>query len=358
MNTTRLDLLNIGLMLLSLVLACTYPYEVFLLAYAFVGPLHYLTEISWLHDRKNFCTRRSDVFLLLGPTVLIMFGIGASFDIWHSPFIAAFAAEILVFTFLSALVYQTVKSPWKRLLALPLVVVGTVLYSLSVGDGYSNVRYWIALYLGTLVHVFLFTASFILLGALRNRSWTGIASLVVFVGAAVFCFLNPMIGRVHGPGPWARAHFAVFGTLDSGLVYLFGMHRSDSREILMPFRNIDELYASPAALKAACFIAFAYLYHYFNWFSKTKVIGWHRISKKRAAAIVTLYLASVGVYLWNYESGLIWLAFLSLAHVSLEFPLNWLSFKECVVRGASLVGWGRRSPTAFGKAGPATAAGK
>ena len=26
----------------------------FLFAYAFLGPLHYLTEISWLHDRQYF----------------------------------------------------------------------------------------------------------------------------------------------------------------------------------------------------------------------------------------------------------------------------------------------------------------
>jgi hypothetical protein len=31
-----------------------------------------------------------------------------------------------------------------------------------------------------------------------------------------------------------------------------------------------------------------------------------------------------------------WLAMLSLSHVTLEFPLNWISFKECAYRGASI----------------------
>lgn len=357
MNTARLDLLNIGLMLVALGLACTHPYEVFLVAYAFLGPLHYLTEISWLHDRKNFCTRKADAFLLLGPTILIMFGIGAAFNAWHLPFIAAIAAEILVFTFLSALVYQTVKSPWKRILALPIVVGVTIAYSFCTMDGYWNLKYWIGLYLPTLMHVFLFTGAFILLGALRNRSWTGIASLVVFVAAAVFCFANPWIGRVHGPGTWAKANFGVFGTLDSGLVFLLG-HRSSSRGILTPFHTLEELYASPVALKAATFIAFAYVYHYFNWFSKTKVIGWHHISRQRAALILALWLASVGLYLWSYQTGLIWLGLLSLVHVTLEFPLNWLSFKECATRGAAILRLRKTSPPSFGNGGTAAATSK
>jgi len=342
MKPVQLDLLNIGLTLVALGLACSRPYEVFLLAYAFVGPLHYLTEISWLHDRKNFCTRRIDAALLVAPAVLLMFGLGAATRAWHSPFIAAVASEILVFTFVSALIYQAVKSPWKRLLAMPLVLGVTLLYSQAVGDGYANVRYWIGLFLPTLIHVVLFTACFILLGALRNRSWTSLLSLGVFVASGIFCFLNPLAERVRGPGPWAKAQFGSFGTLDSGLVFLVGMHRSESRDPLMPFHNLEELYASPAALKAATFIAFAYLYHYFNWFSKTALIGWHRISGRRAALILGAWLASVGLYAWNYEAGLYWLALLSLAHVTLEFPLNWLSMREIGARAAAILAGGLR----------------
>ena len=40
-------------MIISCVLAYITPFELFLFSYA-VLPLHYLTEISWLHDRKYF----------------------------------------------------------------------------------------------------------------------------------------------------------------------------------------------------------------------------------------------------------------------------------------------------------------
>src|SRR5262245_1645343 len=56
----RVNLVNIGLMLLSAALACVLPFEVFLLAYALLGPLHYLTQISWLHDRGYFTTGKWD----------------------------------------------------------------------------------------------------------------------------------------------------------------------------------------------------------------------------------------------------------------------------------------------------------
>ena len=47
------------------------PFETFLFAYAFLGPLHYLTEISWLHDRQYFSKGKYDfTFLLIIGVVL------------------------------------------------------------------------------------------------------------------------------------------------------------------------------------------------------------------------------------------------------------------------------------------------
>lgn len=45
---------NIGLMVLSCLAAYVFPFQLFLFSYAVLGPLHYLTEISWLHDRDYF----------------------------------------------------------------------------------------------------------------------------------------------------------------------------------------------------------------------------------------------------------------------------------------------------------------
>ena len=45
---------------MSCIAAFIMPFEVFLFAYAFMGPLHYLTEISWLHDRQYFAKGKYD----------------------------------------------------------------------------------------------------------------------------------------------------------------------------------------------------------------------------------------------------------------------------------------------------------
>ena len=74
------------------------------------------------------------------------------------------------------------------------------------------------------------------------------------------------------------------------------------------------------------FIAFAYTYHYLNWFSKTSIIQWHQIPRSRFAAIIIIWLASIGIYAYDYALGLKWLFFLSFSHVLLEFPLNHLTF--------------------------------
>ena len=68
--------------------------------------------------------------------------------------------------------------------------------------------------------------------------------------------------------------------------------------------------------------AFAYTYHYLNWFSKTGVIRWHTVSRSRMAAIALLYVASLAIYAYDYATGLIALFTLSLLHVLLEFPLD------------------------------------
>jgi len=341
MNTARLDLLNIGLMLGSLGLASVFPYEVFLLSYIFLGPLHYLTEISWLHDRKNFCVHRVDALLLVLPTLFIFLGWGAMIHVWHSPFFSAFMAEILVFTLLAALTFQSVRNVWIRMLSLLLVVGATVLYSKSPELLDWDLRYWLGLYLTTVIHVFVFTGIFILLGALRNRSWTGLASLGVFVLAAATCFANPLAGKAPAPLAWSREQFSIFAPLNSGACHLLRLHRSDATGPLFPFHDLEELYRSPAAFRVMTFIAFAYLYHYLNWFSKTRVIGWHRISRRRLLLILAAWVGSVGLYLWNFHVALFWLTILSVSHVTLEFPLNWLSLKECAVRGGALVGLSR-----------------
>ena len=74
------------------------------------------------------------------------------------------------------------------------------------------------------------------------------------------------------------------------------------------------------------FIAFAYTYHYLNWFSKTSIIKWHQVEKKYLIATLAIWLLALGIYAKDYQTGLKFLFFLSVLHVFLEFPLNFKTF--------------------------------
>ena len=53
------DAAHLGLMLAALGITYLVPFELLLLSYVVLGPAHYFTEISWLHDRKYFLPHRS-----------------------------------------------------------------------------------------------------------------------------------------------------------------------------------------------------------------------------------------------------------------------------------------------------------
>ena len=68
MRTT--DAVHLGLMLAALAITYAVPFELLLLSYVVLGPAHYFTEISWLHDRKYFLPQRNVAFGLAGVAVL------------------------------------------------------------------------------------------------------------------------------------------------------------------------------------------------------------------------------------------------------------------------------------------------
>src|SRR6185437_466498 len=72
----------------------------------------------------------------------------------------------------------------KRVIGLILIAfVGYLFHSERI------VFFAFAVFLPTLVHVFLFTGAFILVGALKSRSASGMLSLLVFIGCGVSLFL-------------------------------------------------------------------------------------------------------------------------------------------------------------------------
>ena len=102
-------------------------------------------------------------------------------------------------------------------------------------------------------------------------------------------------------------------------------------------KHIDNwIYYSGIGIMLMRFIAFAYLYHYLNWFSKTEVFRWHKVPKARFVGVIVLWLASCGFYLYDYSLGLSVLFFLSFTHVLLEFPLNIVSIVGIGKEGYSI----------------------
>lgn len=302
MTTNAINLVNAGLMILASALAFVLPFQVFLFAYAVLGPLHYLTQISWLHDRGYFARRRSDALVLLGFTIAALVASYTTADPGES---VRRAAPFVCLAFATAVVMAFSSSVMTRVMV-PLVLGALILA--------FRVPLWIVLlgfFLTTVIHVFVLTALFVLAGSLRSRSVSGMLSFAVMVACGAACLLAPASGIT--PGPGVREVYTPFVVLNVHLAALFGWE---------PFRTFDELFGSPAGIAVMRFIAFSYTYHYLNWFSKTKVIGWHEIPRWRAVTVLAAWALAVGLYVVDYRIGVATLAGLSLLHVLLEFPLD------------------------------------
>lgn len=311
-------------MIFSAILAFFIPFQLFLFSYAVLGPLHYLTEIAWLNERHYFTKSKFDFLLLLAGGI-VLFGM----NLFEGNHFIPLAASIMFFAFFSSLIMVTVKSVPAR----TALFLFTALVSLLV-KGSSIIFALFAILLPTIIHVFFFTGCFILYGALRSKSRAGFLSVLVFI--ACFLILFFLTVDVHTL------------TLSSYVADAYKSFESVNLEI-MNLLNINNpnvqyaIYASAAGLSIMRFIAFAYTYHYLNWFSKTKVIRWHEVPKRELQSIFVIWIASVVLYIYNYSLGLFALFFLSLLHVLLEFPLDHNTFigiyketKKLVTRNANI----------------------
>jgi hypothetical protein len=277
-----------------------------------LGPAHYLTEISWLHQRKYFTHGPRDyVALVVLAVVAALFFLSFSSELLAPlrPSTGVPYNTVVYLAFAGALIMVVVKSGVYRLLAVALLVLCATFS--------RNYILFFSFFLPTLIHVYLFTGCFILYGAIRSKSRTGIASLAVFVLCPLLFLLIRPLGAP--ASAYATSAYQMFEGVNSTLIQWFEPGPASAAGL------ISKVYASPTGLVIMRFIAFAYTYHYLNWFSKTSIIQWHQMARPRLAVIVLLWLASVAIYWVDYQLGMKWLFFLSLAHVFLEFPLNHLT---------------------------------
>jgi hypothetical protein len=164
---------------------------------------------------------------------------------------------------------------------------------------------FVSILLPTVLHVFVFTAAFMLVGAFKTRSRVAYASVLVFMLCAG-SFLLPVELPGHG----------------SVVPQISGM------QFFQPVADFLKGLGFPASTNAQLFgfLSFAYTYHYLNWFSKMEVIRWHRIPRTRMQAIVIVYAITIALYAYNFTAGFLLSALLSNLHVLLEFPLNLRTF--------------------------------
>jgi hypothetical protein len=278
-----LDAAHLALMLLALTLAYVVPFELLLFAYVVLGPAHYATEISWLHDRKYFVPHHGVALALAAVAILIAFIDSASwsgFIIWST----------LVFC---ALIVTAKSGVQVMLLPAGAAALTFIMYLNAPWLGV------IGILLPTLIHVSLFTLVFMALGAL----------IAVYIAAILLIVLAPPSAATAIP-IFATAAKTYFGNVAPALSHVFRV-----RGLTLDGRLTGLL-------------AFVYTYHYLNWFIKAEVIRWTNISRSRLALVAGASAASTALYFYDYTIGFAVLLAFSLLHVVLEFPLNTLAARQ------------------------------
>jgi hypothetical protein len=319
-SVARVNYLNMGLVVASLAAAFVLPFEVFLFSYAVLGPLHYLTQISWMHKRAYFTKTKAPfdwmaLFALAAGITAIRFLLPEHLDLF---------ANFVFVAFGGALAMLLLKHTGAKLAAL--VVLAAVSIPFAEWTEFGVI---FGALTPTIIHVCLFTACFVAVGALKGRDLSGVGLLGVYGACAAACFLFVPDTQAYVAGEGVRERYdASFYGLNVTIAHYF---------FPRPFTELDQVFASAPGLMIARFIAFSYTYHYLNWFSKTSVIKWHDVPRGWLVTCVVLWLVSLGIYAWDFRIGVATLGFLSLLHVFLEFPLNHATFGMIGRETAALV---------------------
>src|ERR1043166_5039049 len=117
MKPSTVHHINSGLIILSCIVAFYIPFELFLFSYAVLGPLHYLTEIGWLHKKNYFTKGKYDfVFLTVACVILVYWN-------YHPPKQYGLTADIILLCLLSAINFVFIKDWLYRFVVIALSMV-------------------------------------------------------------------------------------------------------------------------------------------------------------------------------------------------------------------------------------------
>ena len=325
-HTDKINYLNIGLIFFSAALAFWIPFKLFLFAYAVLGPLHYLTEISWLHKSNYFVKGKKDYLILVALGILSYV---SNFMLPGTPYyIYGLGTTTILMAFVGAFCFLAFEKTFPKIII--------TLIAGAIGITFANInsqlvfeKYFIAVgvFVPTIIHVCLFTWLFMLYGSIKSKSISGYISCVVFLVVCVFIVMYQPEIMYDVSISDKEKYKDIFSILNRTLAHVFGTSDISMSEPLTGTR-FHEIFFSPSGKMFTRFVAFIYFYHYLNWFSKTSIIKWHEISIDKIIIIVTLWILSVGLYLYEYMLGFRVLFTLSMMHVFLEFPLNFRSIQS------------------------------
>lgn len=328
LRTKQIDILNIGLLLFSFILALKLPFDLFIFSYVILGPLHYLTELNWLKKNDYFVNGKKWIWvfillsLLITLPLLLKLPIIADYGghLFSDPakFFKTFFSEIILIMFLFA-IGLTCFNKWQDILLslLASIVSGFIIIK------YVPFSFIIAgLFLPSIIHVYLFTLLFMIFGALNTKSKEGIIAIVLLILCPMILSIITIIPSDYSISAYTETSYSTsrFSVLNSHIA-----------KIVSPLEKEKFYFLSEIGIKIQIFIAFCYTYHYLNWFSKTSIIGWSKsLSKRNIIIVVLLWSLSILLYFYDFRVGYIVLFFFSIIHVVLEFPLNIATIKGII----------------------------
>jgi hypothetical protein len=236
---------NFVALVVSAVAAAIAPLQVFIFVYAFVGPLHYLTEMAWL-KKKDFYVGDGIISQRVYVAIAVALCVVVSVDFYLHRGLTGYAIGLLVVLSLGA----WVKNPY--------VLVAGLLAGYLARFFVHGFVIFVGAILPTIVHVYVFTMLFMVSGLVRERkrSVLGWVNPLLLIATPLVLVL----ARWSYPAPtayWINAE-AGFSALHSYLVGLLGHNLHPNATIL----------ADPAAAGVLRFLAFIYLFHYLNWFPR------------------------------------------------------------------------------------------
>ncbi len=300
----RMNHLNSLLMVIAAVLAMYKPFEVFLLAFIILGPLHYLTEISWLEKKDFYSNSKTAAWLFLPLCLLLMLP-----EVIKHTGLSSITTLLMIIAFVYAFVLAGTTSVIKTVITL----LATVVFLRFSGlDTYPLVTIGFVLLLPTIIHVWFFTGTFLVTGVLKQKNASGYLSVAIFIICSLLTLMMGPFQQEYVPSSFVSVNYKLHA-LNKILSDLFHIGNISNKESVL---------SDSTSYRIMSFITFSYLYHYLNWFSKTEIIGWHRISYSRLGSIAAAWIVLLVWYFIHPQSGFWVISSLSMLHVLMELPLN------------------------------------